>query len=163
MRERSNTCCFTGHRDISAMTYQQLMDRVEPLLMRLIENGYKYFVCGGALGFDTFAASYICSLKMRGFAVKLVLMLPCKDQTAKWGEYDKRVYAYLLERADEVICLADSYYTGCMQKRNRAMVDASSACICYLTSAGGSGTRQTVDYAIRQGLSLANIAFDDFR
>lgn len=162
MREKSNTCCFTGHRDISAMSYRQLMNSVEPMLMRLIENGYTHFVCGGALGFDTFAASYICSLKMRGFAVKLVLMLPCRDQTAKWGEYDKRVYAYLLERADEVLYISESYYAGCMQKRNRAMVDASSACICYLTSEGGSGTRQTVDYALKQGLSVVNVALDRF-
>ena len=162
MREKSNTCCFTGHRDISAMTYSQLMERVEPMLMRLIENGYRYFVCGGALGFDTFAASYICSLKMRRFPVKLVLMLPCKDQTAKWSDYDKCVYKNLLDRADEVIYISESYYTGCMQKRNRAMVDASSACICYLTSPSGSGTRQTVEYAMRQGLSVVNIARESF-
>ena len=140
------------------MSYKQLMERVEPLLMRLIENGYKYFVCGGALGFDTFAATYICSLKMRKLDVKLVLMLPCKDQTTKWSDYDKALYDGLLQRADEVICLADRYYAGCMQKRNRAMVDASSACICYLSEAGGSGTRQTVEYAMQQGLSVVNIA-----
>lgn len=160
MREKSNTCCFTGHRDISAMTFNQLVERVEPLLLRLIENGYRYFVCGGAIGFDTFAASFICSLKMRGFPVKLVLMLPCRDQTAKWGAYDKMVYDNLLTRADEVIWLADRYYAGCMQKRNKAMVDASSACICYLNSASHSGTRQTVDYAYAQGIAVANVYRD---
>lgn len=162
MRERSNTCCFTGHRDISAVTFQQLAERVEPLLMRLIDNGYEYFACGGALGFDTFAASYISSLKMRGFPVKLVLMLPCRDQAAKWNAVDKQVYANLLGRADEIIYISESYYTGCMQKRNRALVDASSACICYLTSAGGSGTRQTVEYAQKKGLALVNVARDSF-
>lgn len=162
MRERSNTCCFTGHRDISAMTYHQLIERVEPLVMRLIDNGYEYFACGGALGFDTFAASYICSLKMRRFPVKLVLMLPCRDQTAKWGAVDKKVYDGILERADEVIYTSESYYTGCMQKRNRALVDASSACICYLTSMGGSGTRQTVEYARKKGIAMINVARDPF-
>ena len=145
MREKSNTCCFTGHRDISAMSFRQLADRAEPVLQRLIENGYRYFVCGGALGFDTFAASYIASLKMRGCPVKLVLMLPCRDQTAKWSPWDKQVYTHLLSRADEVIYVSEWYHNGCMQKRNRAMVYASSACICYLTSSGGSGTRQTVE------------------
>lgn len=160
MRERSNTCCFTGHRDISAMTFNQLMESVEPLLLRLIENGYRYFVCGGAIGFDTFAATFVCSLKMRGFPVKLVLMLPCRDQTAKWRDYDKLVYDGLLQRADEVIWLADRYYPGCMQKRNKAMVDASSACICYLNKRANSGTRQTVDYAYAQGVAVANIYRD---
>ncbi len=162
MREKSNTCCFTGHRDISAVTYSRLVERVEPLLMRLIDNGYRYFACGGALGFDTFAATYICSLKMRGFPVKLVLMLPCRNQTAKWSEYDKHVYENLADRADEILYISESYFAGCMQKRNRALVDASSACICYLTSAGGSGTRQTVEYAQKKGLALVNVAKDSF-
>ncbi|MBE6680151.1 MAG: DUF1273 domain-containing protein [Ruminococcaceae bacterium] len=158
MRDRSNTCCFTGHRDISAISYHELMQRLEPMIMRLIKNGYKYFACGGALGFDTFAAMYIASLKMRGFDVKLVLILPCKDQTAKWSEYDKQVYSGMLSRADEVIYTAESYYNGCMQKRNRALVDASTVCICYLSNNNSSGTRQTVEYARSKGLPIINVA-----
>lgn len=158
MREKSNTCCFTGHRDISAVTYSQLAKRLEPLLMTLIANGYRYFVCGGALGFDTFAETYISSLKMRGYDVQLVLMLPCRDQTARWSEYDRMVYNNLLSRADEILYTSETYAVGCMQRRNRAMVDASSACVCYLTSLGGSGTRRTVEYAYSKGLSVVNIA-----
>ncbi len=158
MREKSNTCCFTGHRDISAVTYSQLAERLEPLLMTLISNGYRYFVCGGALGFDTFAETYISSLKMRGYDIKLVLMLPCRDQTARWSEYDRMVYDNLLARADEVIYTGETYTVGCMHKRNRAMVDASSACVCYLTSLGGSGTRRTVEYAHAKGLAVVNLA-----
>ena len=158
MRNKKNTCCFTGHRDISAMSYQMLVNKLEPIVMKLIECGYKYFACGGALGFDTFAAMYICSLKKRGYDVKLLLILPCKDQTAKWSSYDKQVYNDIFERADEVIYTAESYFPGCMQKRNRALVDASSVCVCYLYTAGNSGTRQTVDYARDKGLILVNVA-----
>ncbi len=158
MRERSNTCCFSGHRDISLTTYDVLVRRMEPLIECLVENGYKYFACGGALGFDTFAATFIVSLKRRGMDIKLVLILPCKDQTAKWGEYNKSVYNRLLEYADEIIYTADSYYTGCMQKRNRALIDASSVCICYLLSDRPSGTLQTVEYAKTQGVALVNVA-----
>ncbi len=157
MREKSNTCCFTGHRDISAFSYHDLLEKLDPLVMRLIKNGYKYFACGGALGFDTFAAMYICSLKTRGFDVKLVLILPCKDQTSKWSDYDKHVYEVIRSKADEVIYTAEAYYTGCMQKRNRALVDASSVCICFLSNYGKSGTRQTVDYAMSMGVPVVNI------
>ena len=158
MRQRSNTCCFTGHRDVSMVTYDVLLHRTEPLVMALIENGYKYFACGGALGFDTFAALYIVSLKKRGFDVKLVLVLPCRDQSAKWSAYNRHVYDTVIGYADEVIYTGDQYYAGCMQKRNRALVDASSACICYLLSANNSGTRQTVEYARSQGLTIVNVA-----
>ena len=157
MITRSNTCCFTGHRDISMLSYAELAARMESLLMPLIERGYKYFLCGGAIGFDTFAATYICALKKRGFNVKLVLVLPCTNQTEKWGEYDKEVYESLLGSADNVIHVSQTYYPGCMHKRNRALVDASSVCICYLTSPRG-GTKYTVDYAHEQGLTVVNIA-----
>ena len=158
MRNRNNTCCFTGHRDISAVTYHDLNERLEPIMMRLIQRGYKYFVCGGALGFDTYAAMYVCALKKRGFEVKLVLVLPCRDQTAKWSDYDRSFYQSLLGYADEIHYTAEKYYPGCMQKRNRALVDASSACICYLTSSRSSGTKQTVEYARSKGLPIINIA-----
>ena len=46
-----------------------------------------------------------------------------------------------------------------MQKRNRALVDASAACICYLTSPSG-GTKQTVDYAYEKGIPVVNVAMD---
>lgn len=159
MRNKRNTCCFTGHRDISAVTYEQLVRNVEPLVRVLMENGYRYFVCGGALGFDTFAATYICSLKQQGYDVKLVLMLPCRDQAAKWSDYSRRVYNSILSRADEILYISDAYTPGCMQKRNRALVDASSACICYLTAEGG-GTKHTVDYAFAQGVPVVNVALD---
>lgn len=142
------------------VTYSELVARIEPMINVLISHKYEYFVCGGALGFDTFVAMYICSLKMRGFNVKLVLMIPCADQTKKWNDYDKTVYDNLMERADEVIYISQQYYSGCMQKRNRAMVDASSACICYLSGSGGSGTRSTVNYAYSKGLSVVNVARD---
>lgn len=135
------------------------MKRAEPLIMRLIDNGFKYFACGGALGFDTFAAMYILSLKARGYDIKLVLMLPCTDQASKWGHTDRTVYNNIIQKADEVIYVSEcTYYKGCMQKRNRALVDASKACICYLSEYGYSGTRQTVDYAVSKGLSIVNIA-----
>lgn len=161
MRKRDNTCCFTGHRDISNVLFKDIIDRMEALVMRLIKNGYKYFACGGALGFDTIAATYILSLKSRGFDVELVLMLPCTDQTARWSSEDKAVYNHIMSLADEVIYVSETpYYAGCMQKRNRALVDASNACICFLSEYGASGTRQTVDYAIKSGLSIANVAIE---
>lgn len=44
-----------------------------------------------------------------------------------------------------------------MQKRNRHLVDNSSACICYLTKPTG-GTAYTVNYASEHGLMIINIA-----
>lgn len=44
-----------------------------------------------------------------------------------------------------------------MHRRNRHLVDNSSACITYLTETKG-GTAYTVDYATKRGLTVFNIA-----
>ena len=44
-----------------------------------------------------------------------------------------------------------------MLKRNRHLVDNSSACVCYLTESKG-GTAYTVDYARRSGIKIVNLA-----
>ena len=59
--------------------------------------------------------------------------------------------------ADEVRVLAPRYYDGCMQARNRYMVDRASVCIAYLTETRG-GTAGTVRYAEKQGISVINLA-----
>lgn len=46
---------------------------------------------------------------------------------------------------------------GCMHKRNRHLVDNSSACISYLTENKG-GTFYTVNYAKSKGVEVINIA-----
>ena len=67
-------------------------------------------------------------------------------------EYDR-----IIALADEVICLSERYYKGCMYARNRFMVDNSNYCICYMTETTG-GTAYTVGYAKQQGLHVINIA-----
>lgn len=58
----------------------------------MIENGVVNFVTGGALGFDTLAAQAVLELRQRYAHIKLQLILPCKNQTAKWRTADQIVY-----------------------------------------------------------------------
>lgn len=83
------------------------------------------------------------------------LFLPCENQTKYWKQQDIDVYNDIKLRADKVKVLAAHYYNGCMQKRNRHLVDCSSACICFLTKHEG-GTAYTVDYAKQNGLYVAD-------
>lgn len=53
--------------------------------------------------------------------------------------------------------LLQHYTRGCMHKRNRHLVDNSSACISYLTENKG-GTFYTVNYAKSKGVEVINIA-----
>lgn len=123
----------------------------------LIQNGYQYFGAGGALGFDTMAAQMVLSLKSEFPNIKLILVLPCKNQTDRWRENDRAIYEEIKAQADKVVYITESYTSDCMMRRNRHLVDYSSVCVCYLTRKQG-GTAYTVDYAHHKGVRVINLA-----
>ena len=156
MDYKSQTCCFTGHRDIAPYTPDTVFEQTKSIVTLLVSKGFKYFGTGGALGFDTIAAQAVLSVKETHPEVKLILVLPCENQTKYWKQQDIDVYNDIKLRADKVKVLAPHYYNGCMQKRNRHLVDCSSACICFLTKHEG-GTAYTVDYAKQKDLDIINV------
>jgi len=87
----------------------------------------------------------------------LILVLPCLAQTRGWSIEDVEIYEDIKNKADKVVYTSQEYTRGCMHKRNRHLVDNSSACIAYLTKNKG-GTAYTVDYATKHGLTVFNIA-----
>ena len=106
------------------------------------------------------AALEVIDFRRNHTDVRLVIAVPCKSQAERWPEADRKVYYSVLSQSDEVIILSDFYYNGCMQVRNRFMVDASSLCFCYLIRFEG-GTWSTVRYAMHCGLLLKNLALPD--
>lgn len=150
------TVCFTGHRNIPSKEFLDLNNYIYAVTEKCIENGYKYFLTGGALSFDTLAALTVLSLRNTYKDIKLILVLPCRDQAKLWSEKDAKVYEKIKEQADEIIYTSDRYFTGCMHKRNRYLVDHSCLCICYLKKDTG-GTAYTVDYALKSGIEVINL------
>ena len=155
--KRQITVCFTGHRKILNGEYEILALRLCETITNLIERGYRYFGVGGALGFDTLAAKTVLELKRTYPHIKLILVLPCRNQTLYWTPCDKQIYDNICRLADKVTCLRDKYEPGCMHARNRHLVENSSVCVCYLTHYGG-GTDYTVSYAENLGLEIINLA-----
>lgn len=153
---KETTCCFTGHRNLPEGERTRIEARLESAIAGFVQRGYRTFCAGGALGFDTLAAQTVLRLKGMYPQIKLSLFLPCKDQTRRWCEEDCAVYDAILAQADEVQYVSEHYFSGCMQARNRALVDASSVCICYLTQESG-GTAYTIKYAQRKGLEIINV------
>lgn len=152
------TCCFTGHRKIPPDQYDAICGRLRLEIVKLIEQGYCYFGAGGALGFDTMAAQAVLELKNVYPQIKLILVLPCKTQTRGWDETDVEIYEGIKAQSDKVVYTSEEYTRTCMFKRNRHLIDNSSACICYLTEAHG-GTAYTVNYAQKAGhVRVINIA-----
>lgn len=155
--QRARTVCFTGHRRIPKGLEDEILKAVKRVIVSLYNEGYRRFVAGGALGFDTIAARAVLAAKGYYGDVTLELCLPCGDQAKKWGESDRELYEFIKFQADECYCLYDHYVEGCMQLRNRTMVDKSSYCIAYMTERSG-GTAYTVKYAQSRGLRICNVA-----
>ena len=155
IKDKQKTCCFTGHRILPKEEREQIRARLARAIRNLYEEGYRHFVAGGALGFDTVAAETVLAFRRHYPDITLTLMLPCADQDARWTDGERAIYTAQKQAADEVITLADRYFDGCMQKRNQAMVDASSACIAYMTRLR-SGAGQTVRMAHAAGLRVIN-------
>ena len=154
---RAKTCCFTGHREIPTNEIETVRGKLRDCVVSLIHEDYQYFGSGGALGFDTIAAQVVLELKSSFPQIKLILVLPCKSQTKGWSRKDISIYERIKQQADKVVYTSEEYTRGCMHKRNRHLVDNSSACICYLTKNTG-GTFYTVNYAREHGLRVFQIA-----
>lgn len=153
---KNKTCCFTGHRIIKKDDVTYIKKNLEQSIENLIERGVIYFGCGGAIGFDTLAAETVIELKRKYPEIKLILVLPCADQNKYWNEKDKAVYKEIKSKADKVRILSGTYFPGCMQTRNRHLIDNSGFCIAYLRKQTG-GTEYTVRYAKNKGVKVIYI------
>ncbi|MBQ8474772.1 MAG: DUF1273 family protein [Clostridia bacterium] len=154
---REKTVCFTGHRVIAADVAEVLEDSLRKAIGIYIRRGYTCFITGGAIGFDSMAARCIATLKREHGNIQHILALPCRDQTANWKKLsDLSFYKEMLGSADLVVYTSQLYEEGCMQKRNRYMVDNSSVCISYVRSSRG-GSAYTYKYAEKQGLEVVNL------
>ncbi len=154
--KKTTTCCFTGHRFVPTEKISELKKALQTAITELAEMGISTFVSGGALGFDTLAAQSVLELKNYYPSLRLVMILPCRDQHIKWKADDRCLYEEILKVADDIIFLNDRYVTGCMHQRNRVMVSQSGYCIAYFDGKPG-GTAHTVGIAGEQGLVVNNI------
>lgn len=153
-----NTCFFTGHRTIPENKIKEITLRTRKQIYFHIARGYEYFVCGGAVGFDTIAAMQVARIRAGGAEISLILALPCRDQTAMWKSTEMlRLYQRIKGMADDIIYVNDLFFKGCMKERNQFMVDCSSACITYFNEQKTGGTAQTVRMARKQDIAITNI------
>lgn len=158
MTMREQTCCFTGHRMLPKKVIPALEQRLEEEILRLFAQGVRFFGAGGALGFDTLAAEAVLRLRPAHPALRLILVLPCKNQAARWREEDRLRYESILKQADKVVYTSEEYGPGCMHRRNRYLAENSGHCLCYLTKTSG-GTWYTVNCCRANGASIRNLAY----
>ena len=147
---------FTGHRDIDPSEYDALASRLFLTVDRLYREGVTTFYAGGALGFDTIAAVTVLNMKAHYPRLKLIVAVPCPDQAKSWADADRALYESILRRADEVVTVSPRYIRGCMQIRNRYMVDRADTLVAYVKRDSG-GSAYTRNYAIKKGLTIIDV------
>lgn len=145
-------CAFTGHRILERNFDFNVLDRV---IYNLIRGGTKNFFCGMATGFDMAAAESVLAYKNE-FDVNLIACIPCLEQEKDYSVKNKERYRRILENCSEVTVLSQEYFDGCMQARDRYLVDKCDVLIAYKRRSRG-GTVYTVNYAKQKGVNIIEI------
>lgn len=154
--EKKN-CCFTGHRVIPPAHLSALPLHLDAAIEAMYRYGCRDFYTGGAIGFDTLAAERVLLYRKSHPDVRLILMLPCRDQCNGWSAEDTAAYHRILNECDMYRYVSDAYDSRAMYRRNMELVGVADACIAYVTrSASGAG--QTLRAAERARLAVVNLA-----
>ena len=154
---KSQSVAFTGHRNIIGNKRPELRVAVDNALIELYQSGYRNFISGMAMGFDLLAASAVIALKRRFSDVKLIAVVPYRNQSEKFNEYEQKRYQYALQNADEVIVLRENYYNGCLLRRNDFMLAHSSGLIAYYNGKQKGGTFYTIRKASESSMPIINL------
>lgn len=159
--EKEKTCCFTGYRpgklpwkdDEADERCVNLKQRIAEAAEDAYARGFRHFICGMALGCDTYFCETILEMKRRYGDIVLEAAIPCEEQPARWAERERNRYFRLVSRCDIETMVQTNYSPNCMMRRNRYMVDCSKLLIAVYDGLFG-GTMHTLEYAMRQKLSI---------
>ena len=165
VRARQVTCSFTGHRpeklpwgtDESDPRCGALRRRLWDAVEAAYEQGYRHFICGMARGCDTWFCEEVLALRAAHPEVSVEAAIPCPSQSNGWSAADRLRYQKLVKLCDYETVVQQAYSPGCMQRRNRYMVDHAMLLIAAFDGTAG-GTRYTVEYALRRGIEIFDVS-----
>ena len=163
MRGRPISCCFSGYRpeklpwgaDESDSRCVQLKQRLWDAIEAACDEGYRHFICGMAAGVDLYCCEIVLALR-RQRPITLEAAIPFPGQADEWPAAQRERYRALVAACDYETVVSTAYSPGCMQRRNRYMVDHASLLITVFDGQSG-GTRNTVQYALERGLHIVDI------
>lgn len=157
----SRICCFTGHRP------EKLpwgLDEGDPRciaikfsLSREIEGlyhrGFRHFISGMAMGCDLYFAEAALELREKFPDLTVEGAVPCPTQADRWPEEQRRRWQDILARCDLESMVQQHYDRFCMLRRDRYMVDRSTAILAVFNGTSG-GTQYTLNYAMDKKLEI---------
>lgn len=161
MAARQETVCFSGYRpeklpwgdNEADPRCAALKERLGGAVRTACEEGFRHFICGMARGVDIYACELALEARSSYPGVTVEAAIPYPGQCDSWTEEERQRWQRCVERCDYETMVQSSYSPGCMQRRNRYMVDHASRLIAVYDGQSG-GTQHTVEYALRTGVEL---------
>ena len=142
---REKTAMFIGHRDVTSLNDDEIIEGVE----KLIASGIDHFLNGGMGTFDWKCARIVYNLKQKYPHIRNDIVIPYLSFRILEPKYfDAIVYpegfeAYHFKRA--------------IPERNKYMIDHACCALCYVRHDWG-GAAKTYSIAKKDGLKLMNLA-----
>lgn len=161
------TCCFAGYRPHKYSfklcddnpEYNELAANIETVIKKSFKDGYRIFLCGGAIGFDLLCAEAVLEFKKKHKSVKLICMLPFEGQAKRFNKLWSEKYERVLRECDHIDYITPTYVHGCYFARTEKMITNSSRLITYFDGRAG-GTDRCVACAQFNRLEILNLSKD---
>ena len=155
--KRQRRVCFTGHRPEKLTRPEWLIKRdLKKEIRQAIADGLVVFITGMARGVDIWAAEIVIELRDSGQPLKLICACPYDGFETGWSQEWQRQYKEILSEADFVKYVCEGYSRSCFQIRNEWMVNHSARVIAVFNGEK-SGTKNTIDYAVKIGVPVVRI------
>lgn len=155
--KKEQSVAFTGHRFIPYSKLPIVKAALKNVIIELYAKGYNTYYCGMAMGFDLLSAEVLLSLKTEYKELRLIAVVPYRNQDERFSFVDKKRYHSILNRADETIVLHEDYCQGCLLRRNDYMLAHSNQVIAYFDGENKGGTFYTCRNAQAEGMPVINM------
>jgi uncharacterized phage-like protein YoqJ len=154
---RLRRCCFTGHRPEKLQRKEtEIRVDLEREIRQAIQDGLTVFITGMAKGIDINAAEIVLQFREEGYPIRLICASPYPGFENSWSRTWQNRYRTVMAKADLMRYICPQYSQECFQIRNEWLVNHSARVIAVFNGQP-SGTKNTIDYALRQGIPVVQI------
>jgi len=165
--KKSITCAFTGYRslllpwkhDETNEKCLALKKQIREQIIKAVDDGYYYFICGMSLGCDIYFAELVLELKKTNSLIELIPTIPYEYQYASWNKKNRERYFDILSGCSLKKVISPIYTGTCLMDKNKYMVDKSSRLIAVYNGDGKSSSRKTIKYAEKTGVDIVIIKY----
>lgn len=150
-------CCFTGPRFFpwgeGSPQHRELLYRLDTAVQLAMELGATHFLCGDAVGVDTWAAERVIHQKKHHPELFLEIVLPFSGHNEKEPACQAVCQtAYYVRVTGTSKCRRAAFY-----QRDRAMIERSDLLIAVEGPARNGGTARTLSLVQEKGIPILRI------